>query len=147
MSDCCTPRSQPPDSSADCAAGPKKLACPVDGNLCTAVEHRTLLQHLIAPWRHTLSSHQYYFCDNANCPVVYFDTEQHVIGLDDLRGPIGQKQSNRERLLCYCFGVTLAQAETDPAAKRFVIEQTKQGSCSCETRNPSGRCCLKDFPK
>jgi hypothetical protein len=28
-----------------------------------------------------------------------------------------------------------------------VMAQTKAGLCSCDTSNPSGRCCLKDFPK
>ena len=28
-----------------------------------------------------------------------------------------------------------------------IVEQTKNARCSCETSNPSGRCCLKVFPK
>jgi hypothetical protein len=28
-----------------------------------------------------------------------------------------------------------------------VIEQTRLHNCACDVRNPSGRCCLKDFPK
>jgi len=31
------------------------------------------------------------------------------------------------------------------AIKAFVIQQTKEGLCACESRNPSGRCCLADF--
>ena len=27
----------------------------------------------------------------------------------------------------------------------FVKRETKSKSCACETRNPSGRCCLSDF--
>jgi len=39
------------------------------------------------------------------------------------------------------------EAATQPDAKSFVIEKTKGHFCECEARNPSGKCCLKDFPK
>jgi hypothetical protein len=99
-----------------------------------------------------LHEQQYYFCDSPLCDVVYFGEDGSVYTIDDLRGAIGQKQTpqnaaHNEKVICYCFDVTLADAENDPAAKAFVIQQTKDGGCSCETSNPSGRCCLKDFPK
>jgi len=50
-------------------------------------------------------------------------------------------------MLCYCFGVSSADFERNPATRDFVMAQTKANLCSCETSNPSGRCCLKDFPK
>jgi hypothetical protein len=50
-------------------------------------------------------------------------------------------------MLCYCFGVTKADARSDPGIKKFVMAQTKLGLCACEMRNPSGRCCLPDFPR
>ncbi|MCK5920792.1 MAG: hypothetical protein KAG66_07615, partial [Methylococcales bacterium] len=50
-------------------------------------------------------------------------------------------------LLCYCYGVTCQQALNNPDAKAFVLAQTKLKNCACDTRNPSGRCCLKDFSK
>ena len=31
--------------------------------------------------------------------------------------------------------------------KEFVMAQTKAQNCACEIRNPSGKCCLVDFPK
>ena len=139
MSDCCDPEK-------DSCASAKKRACPIDRHACVAVEHRTVLHHLKSPWLHPLGPQPYYFCDNPNCAVVYFSGDTQVIGLDELRGPIGQKQRGSERLICYCFGVNEAQASTDPAVKAFVIEQTKLGNCDCDIRNPSGRCCLKDFP-
>jgi len=48
--------------------------------------------------------------------------------------------------VCYCFGVSRSDFRNDPATKDYVIAQTKAGLCSCDTSNPSGRCCLKDFP-
>ena len=63
----------------------------------------------------------------------------------ELRSAI--KEYNEDRLICYCYGVTMKQASTNSNIKPFVIQETKEDSCACETRNPSGRCCLKNFPK
>jgi hypothetical protein len=35
----------------------------------------------------------------------------------------------------------------NPGTREFVVEQTKLKHCACEVQNPSGKCCLKDFPK
>jgi hypothetical protein len=59
---------------------------------------------------------------------------------------VGIKEAAADALLCYCYGVTRAVALSDTAARAFVVAQTRRGLCSCETSNPSGRCCLKDFP-
>jgi len=64
-----------------------------------------------------------------------------------MRTPVGVKEASADTLLCYCFGVSKQDFQTDPATREFVVAQTKAGLCSCDTRNPSGRCCLKDFPK
>lgn len=50
-------------------------------------------------------------------------------------------------LLCYCFGFTKQDYKDDPSVREYVIEQTRLKNCSCSTQNPSGKCCLKDFPK
>jgi len=36
---------------------------------------------------------------------------------------------------------------TAEAIKAFVVQQTKEKLCACESRNPSGRCCLADFKR
>jgi len=64
-----------------------------------------------------------------------------------LRTRVVAKEQDGDALLCHCFGVTKADFEREPSARDFVVEQTKAGRCSCQTSNPSGRCCLKDFPK
>lgn len=61
--------------------------------------------------------------------------------------PIGVKEASDDTLLCYCFGVSKKDFQSDLAIREFVVGQTKAGLCSCETSNPSGRCCLKNFPK
>jgi len=42
--------------------------------------------------------------------------------------------------------VRLGDYQSDKRLKDFVVEQTKADVCACDIRNPSGRCCLKDFP-
>lgn len=98
-----------------------------------------------ASWTGTAG--RYFFCDDPACDVVYFGGDGVTIRKSQLRTRVGVKESSADALVCYCFGVTMADALNDPAIRDFVVAQTKRGLCSCETSNPSGRCCLKDFPK
>jgi len=142
MSDCCSS-----ETSSCSTTGPKKRPCPGCGSEGVEVKPGTLLHQLRSPWRVELGEQKYYFCETAGCELVYFAEDGSRFGLAEIRGEIGQKRSDAQRLLCYCFGVTQADAEAGPEAKEFVIRQTREGVCACDSRNPSGRCCLKDFPK
>jgi hypothetical protein len=140
MSDCCTP-------PADTAAHPRKRSCPGHGGACAEVSARTIAHHLKQPWHWQDRGVQYYFCDDPACDIVYFGDDGSTIRKDQLRTAIGIKDAAPAALLCYCFGVTRADAARDPAIRNYVQQQTKLGLCTCDTRNPSGRCCLKDFPR
>lgn len=140
MSTCC--------SSSGCdSAHPKKDRCPVNGLEYSEVSVRTISHHIKAPWAWEPSAEHYYFCDAQDCDVAYFGDDNSVVLKSQLRTRIEVKERAEHDLLCYCFGVSYADFERDPATREFVIAQTKTGVCSCETSNPSGRCCLKDFPK
>ena len=139
MRDCCEIKSKTCPTS-------RKGTCPQDHQEYSEVKVDTILHHLKCPWTHQLKTQRYYFCDSPECEAVYFGEDGSVLTLDDVRHPIGQKQTTKDKLICYCFGVTFGEATQDTTIKDFVIQQTKQGICSCETSNPSGRCCLKDFP-
>ena len=69
-----------------------------------------------------------------------------VINKAELRTPVGIKEKTDDIFSCYCFGVTKLQAKQDTAIKTYVTKQTKEKNFTCDIRNPSGRCCLKDFP-
>lgn len=140
MSDCC---------NTDSSTGyPKKAVCPVNGQAYQHVERKTLLHHLQKPWLIDLPEQGYYFCDSPDCDVVYFGQDKTTFTQAELRTAVGQKSLNDNRTLCYCFDVNLDDVTKRlGAARNFVISQTRDGSCDCEIRNPSGRCCLKDFPK
>ncbi len=140
MSDCCS------SSSCD-STHPKKHRCPVNGQEYSEVSVRTITHHIKDAWAWQPTGHRYFFCDDPACEIVYFGDDSSTILKSQLRTRVSLKELSDNSLLCYCFGVTETDFSVDPATKDFVIAQTKAGLCSCDTRNPSGRCCLKDFPK
>ncbi|MDH5516258.1 MAG: hypothetical protein OEY36_00390 [Gammaproteobacteria bacterium] len=144
MSDCCSTQNQTmpePKHKSD------KQLCPVCANKCLSVEIKTMLQHIKSPWQYSLTGQQpFFYCSSALCDVVYFSTDGTAINKPDIRQEIGVKEKNDNALICFCFGVTKAQAASDKKIKEFVVNQTRLSLCACDTSNPSGRCCLKDFP-
>lgn len=140
MSDCC--------ASSGCENNhPKKHRCPVNGQEYSEVAVRTIAHHIMESWNWVATAKRYYFCDDPECDVVYFGDDGSTILKSQIRTHIGVKEKTDDSLLCYCFGVSKADFQRHPAIKNFVIAQTKAGQCSCETSNPSGRCCLIDFQK
>jgi Zinc binding domain len=140
MAECC--------SSFECKAEPpKKHRCPANGVEYTEVSARTISHHIKHSWNWSGKGRRYYFCDDPECDVVYFGDDDSVIPKSQLRTHLGVKDSTDDALVCYCFGVTKSDARSDPGIRNFVVAQTKLGLCSCDTRNPSGRCCLIDFPR
>lgn len=129
------------------AAQPKKHVCPVNGKTYNEVPVATVMHHITQPWNYPLSDQAYYFCDDPECDVVYFASDNTTIKSGLLRTKVGIKVHADTSPVCYCFGINYRQSKDSPEAKAFVIEQTKSHTCSCTTSNPSGRCCLKDFPK
>lgn len=59
---------------------------------------------------------------------------------------------SNEEILCYCYNITYGKVLGEIEAlgystsRAYVKEQTQAGDCACKTKNPSGKCCLKDFP-
>lgn len=125
----------------------KKHRCPLNGREYNEVSIKTVMHHIKNPWNWEGNSLNYYFCDDPECDVVYFGQDDTVITRTAVRTKVGIKEQSGDALVCYCFGVTANEAATNPQVKSFVIEKTKGQICECETHNPSGMCCLKDFPK
>ena len=145
MSGCCGG-----GSSSKAAA---KLACPNCRVLQKPVSYVTVLHHTRHPYNQELDEDRnYFFCRNSSCNVVYFDSNEESLAVEEVRGPIGQKMDTPSRPICYCFDVTeeqvLEELAQDGASitKEFVKALTSGKLCACEIRNPSGRCCLVDFP-
>ncbi len=141
MTTCC--------SEKTASSPPKQAVCPRNGRAYPGVKRRTVLHQLRKPWARDLADQGYYFCDDPDCDVVYFGEDQSMLLRHDIRNHIGQKSRDTERTICYCFDVDFTDLETAEMkinARQFVIEQTRNASCDCEIRNPSGKCCLADFP-
>jgi hypothetical protein len=139
MSDCCSFSCHPSQSA--------KKHCPVNGVEYRQVSYRTVIHHLQRPWQWEPTTQNYYFCDDPECNVVYFGDDDSTIEKDRLRTPVGVKEQSDDSTICYCFGVTKGEAIADESIKDYVATQTIDHMCDCEIRNPSGKCCLRDFPK
>jgi hypothetical protein len=96
-----------------------------------------------------LADVSYLFDRTPSCEVVYFSNEADSYFLKhDLTVRVGFKETEPPIPLCYCFGHTAASVRDEivatgrsTVAERITAE-VQAGNCSCETRNPSGRCCL-----
>ena len=138
MSDCCSSNSKSTHT---------KKPCPLCGIEAAEVSVRTIAHQVKHSWRWNDNGQKYFFCEEPCCDVVYFGEDNSVIPLSQDRVTVGVKAPSENVPLCYCFGASKADAISDPSIRDFVLTKTKQGLCSCETSNPSGRCCLKDFPR
>ncbi|MDX8406196.1 MAG: hypothetical protein R8K50_08625 [Mariprofundus sp.] len=122
--------------------------CPECGTACLSVTMATIFHQVQFPENQSIPESDYTFCPNYECSIGYFSSS-NIIQKKKLRAFKG----GQEAMLCNCFDVSkrayqkaLASGASDPI-KSFVIQQTKAGSCACEARNPSGRCCLADFSR
>jgi hypothetical protein len=140
MSDCCS-------SSASDVLHPHKRRCPGCGAEGAEVAERTIVHHVRNAWDWKSGETRHFFCEERGCDVVYFGADDSVIRKSQLRTAVGLKESPDDGLICYCFGVSRADALHVSGVRDYVVEQTRLGLCSCATSNPSGRCCLKNFPK
>lgn len=146
MSDCCSSDKPGCGSQDKKPSLPRKFTCPQNSKEYIAVTKKTIIHHIKSPWEKELTEEQYYFCDDPECDVVYFGLSGSVINKSELRTKVGVKEKDDNVLICYCFGVSKAMAKQDAEIKTYVTRNTKENLCSCDIRNPSGRCCLKDFP-
>jgi hypothetical protein len=139
--------------SATCSCvnnhSPDKHVCPVNGRVYASVDRRTVLHQIKTPWQRQVPEQGYYFCTDPDCEVVYFGDDDRLLRRNDLRTTVGQKARTPDRPICYCFDIRAndALAENAAIARQFVIDHTRDGSCDCAIRNPSGWCCLKEFPE
>ena len=83
MSDCCgnTGNVEEPNNTAL----PRKFSCPINKKKYVEVAKKTILQHIKSPWNYNLDEEKYYFCDDANCDVVYFGIKGSIISKDKIR--------------------------------------------------------------
>ncbi len=89
------------------------------------------------------------FCDSPECDVVYFSAaKDKTFTKSQLTVPVGIKERTGERPVCYCFGHSVASIKQELRTKgrsdalQDIRAKMKSQGCRCETKNPSGSCCL-----
>ncbi|MGH9755195.1 MAG: putative iron-sulfur cluster-binding metallochaperone, partial [Blastocatellia bacterium] len=128
---------------------PGTRSCPSCRGASRSVARRTILLMLKPSLSDRAPEGNWRFCVGADCRVVYFAEEGDVVfTTGDLRLRVGLKEREDPIPLCYCFGFDEADAREEiacigaSAIPQKISAMIEQGSCACETRNPSGSCCL-----
>lgn len=140
MSDCCASTEEKKTTKSD------KL-CPKNGHKGQLVPTITLKSLLKPTALKQLNPEAYYrFCSSSDCSVVYYSEDGQTFGIEDLKVPVFQKNSDENIPACYCFGWS-RQRIREEGKDRAVTEITNHVQakrCGCEVNNPQGSCCLKN---
>ena len=129
-------------------------ACPECGATGQSVMVRTIKNWLVTSHVTGVPALPFYFCKRGDCPIVYFSEDGSIqYTKDEIRYPVGSRESKGSATICYCFGVTeeLIAEEVRKTGQStyssWIAKEVKQGNCACDVRNPSGKCCLKEVKK
>jgi len=154
--DCCTKEEPAVDSKCEADAVNQVVPerCRACGEQGAPVSRKTVLLMLKPELLEQAMTATYSFCSARDCPVVYFDEQgSHRFTTNDLRVTVGVKASQDPIPLCYCFGfdeshirdeISKTGKTTIPARISNLI---REGLCACDSRNPSGMCCLGEVNK
>jgi len=135
-------------SCACCNSTTKKtrVTCPACGQNCFPISRQTMLHQVQFPDNQDIAEGDYTCCANPDCNTGYFSTSSTI-----LKSSLRAFQPGQQAMLCHCFDIsesiyrTALDDGTAEAIRSFVVQQTKDKLCACESRNPSGRCCLASF--
>ncbi|AXQ50905.1 putative iron-sulfur cluster-binding metallochaperone [Lysinibacillus fusiformis] len=123
--------------------------CPTCKNKAKSVKLITLKSLLKPSALETLNAKKnHYFCSNADCDVVYFDTNNKKYFVSDIKVAVYQKEDSTTTPVCYCFDWTkvklkeYVENELTSNPVDHIRENIKENRCGCEVNNPQGSCCL-----
>ena len=129
--------------------------CPVCRTKSKKVPSETVPALVKPELRSAVCEEPYRFCESPACDVVYFSEAdpQHQFKRSDLRVRVGQKETEPDRHVCYCFDWTAEDIERElrSTGKTTIHDRIRrkvqEGFCHCETMNPQGSCCLGNVSK
>lgn len=110
------------------------------------------LDHHVAPSKRGELTGAWYFCPTPDCDVVYFCGDD-VLDLSETTSIPFDKSDAPDRLVCFCFGHTVAELLADlrehgeSTIRASIQSACKAGRDECRLRNPQGRCCLGNVGK
>lgn len=83
------------------------------------------------------------FCRTPDCPVAYY-AEGNIVPVDAVSVTITQKSTDPRRPVCYCFGYSAhdIESDVDTAIPADIKERCRRGEDHCTQTNPQGSCCL-----
>ncbi|MFT8928398.1 MAG: (2Fe-2S)-binding protein [Sporolactobacillus sp.] len=89
----------------------------------------------------------HYFCATKDCNVVYFDINERIYSVQDIKVKVYQKDDTLAVSICYCFDWTRQRIQDSlrkglPAPTEYIRKNIKANRCGCEINNPQGSCCL-----
>lgn len=130
------------------------MACPVNGARSKQIAMLTV-RSLVGRLPLGMPRTKYYFCEARDCDVVYFalDAQAPIFRRADLLVRVGAKEEGDPIPVCYCFGFTRKDIENEIAetgrstVADWITAEVKAGNCTCEVKNPSGKCCLGDVTR
>ena len=147
MSDCCS-TSKP---TAPATAQPP--SCPHCGEKGRPVQLITLRSLLDLGARLCVGEGPYQFCSSPTCDIVYFGGRRNLpLTKADLTVRVGIKETTAPRPVCYCFNHTIEEIDDElrRTGRTTVLDDIKtrmKVACWCETKSPSGSCCLATVTK
>lgn len=124
-----------------CSIRSRTLPCHHCGARGKPVSSLTLESLLVPKALTRLKAEAYYFCGQAQCPVVYFD-KKTGFKIHELKVPVFQKTKSLDCPVCYCLGITRGEMIAEPELVSKVKKLTRSGKCECAKNNPQGSCCL-----
>lgn len=135
--------------SADLAKSKASTICGMCGGNGKRVE-RITVEHIVkTEHQHKITDTQYYFCETPSCEVVYFSNGAgQYFAISEVRVRVGLKETEDPVQICYCFDFTEQMVRDELITKGhtvipdFITTEIQAGTCACEVKNPSGRCCL-----
>lgn len=126
----------------------RNQTCPGCDNKGKIVKPITLRSILTEEAQAVADLEGFRFCRTPRCDVAYYRDGGDTFMISDVRVPIGQKQTDASRTICYCFEHTAGEIERDvkatgsSAIPEAIAAKCKQGLDRCPETNPQGSCCL-----
>ncbi len=128
--------------------------CKICGNPGSKVSGITIENMIINKGLVSSNYEEFYFCKTSDCDIVYFSNIRDIyIEKKDIKVRVGIKENKPPIPVCYCFNITREDIISDIKENKsrslikFVENKINNGECSCEIKNPSGKCCLNEIKR
>ena len=127
------------------------LECPHCGEKGQAVSEETVRHIVRESLADRMEGKSFKFCKTSDCPMVYYrdgSRGEPSFTKEEVRVRVGLKETEDPIWACYCFHVSerMIREEIErtgrSTASECIRKEVDAGTCECEIKNPSGRCCL-----